>query len=906
MTWRSLQRHLKYLSEKEQERVHTAYRDAVSARSVQHVITEESAAMHSAHVMEILANVEADADTLCAQFLLATHGWQHDEVELDTKKYSPAVIELYKNLSVFHNDEIEHTSLNEWIAMLQHLLSTTKDDVRVIAIHLADRLHTVRTLTERASLGKVRPYVQETADVFTKIAARLGIRDWRCELEEYCTTLLDPAGHKRIAKLASEHEQRGAHVRTRLEEYLETVDCPIVDCVYESSPWPILQEQWEDGRHGTGRTNVAIICDTIEDCYRTLGILHARWQRLELSFQDFINTPAINGYRSLHTTLLFKKGLRGQCRIRTREMHEYAQRGILTRCFDGQSVGLMEYLPKRTTMPSAIKSHQATDFWESLQNDVLEEVHMVHGKGKTTVTLPPNTTVLDAAYALYGEQTFYAKSFFMNAEPVSLETTIVPGSIVEIETGRQLLVKRDWLNTIRTPRAENAIRTALSQASDEHKIKEGRILLQNIFTQRGRGYLEEFEEEKMTRRLKTIGLHSLKTAYIAIAEGKREAQDIYNTLFDVQEENVHRQVYAVNFTFQPHKHHTEEDVQHALQPFQKHLISSQTWYGYARRSIQKMYYRLTQKESIVLEQKLKEQGTHDLFVESKKERRTLSWAIACLLLIWGMDPVFANLLLMREISAIDLTIVRSVIFGVSSALFYIASLILSPLPVRGLPLKEKSLLYSGMLLFGTALFTYQALELIGPTQYISWILIGICVLSQRETKQKIHKRMLLFGTCIFICFSLCMAWLQQFPPIGVVYAILSSACWNSYTVYSARYQQESGVPIVARYPSFLLLLSSICLLCTLPLLPYSQLHTVSDTTLLLGGIFVLCFIVTQYILYYILILKRKTHQMVGTYTIPTLTTMLAEVAIFRTWVPLVLCILLLSVWWQYVHYRRLN
>ena len=339
MQWNEFRSHLRHMSEKDLAGVHEAYELGAKMHKDQKRRSGEPYFHHPVAVAIMLAGLGADADTIAAALL-------HDTLE-DTpltlaqieQKFGKTVSELVDGVTKLTRVDIgEKPTLNEQIETLRKMFQVMQKDVRIIVIKLMDRLHNMQT-AEFLPEEKRRALIKETMEVYVKIADRLSMQDVRDELESLCLALLEPDKYVLLNDLRQHNEERGGKV---MQTMMQTLGKKRPDTLhhvalnYEHKKWSKLQIQLDmEGAAATGVSSLIIvfICKNTDDCYQMMGVLHQLWQRETLSFQDFINSPMINGYKGLHTTIILENGVRVRCKIRTKEMHEYAHKGISSLCF---------------------------------------------------------------------------------------------------------------------------------------------------------------------------------------------------------------------------------------------------------------------------------------------------------------------------------------------------------------------------------------------------------------------------------------------------------------------------------------------------------------------------------------------------------------------------------------------
>ncbi len=369
---------------------------------------------------------------------------------------------------------------------LRKMLIAMSQDIRVIIIKLADRVHNIRTL-QYVPEAKRRITAKETLEIYAPIAHRLGIRAFKEELEDRSISFLDPVAYQDIEKKL---EEQGS----RRQDFLMQIKDKITKRVHET-----VGEAKVDGRiksvHGIYRKMfiggknfdeiydiyaVRIIVDTVIDCYNCLGIVHDMYHSIPGRFKDYISTPKPNMYQSLHTTLIGSEGIPFEVQIRTWEMHRNAEYGIAAhwkykmgrddRDVDNRLVWI------RQMLESQQESGNAGDIVQDIKSDLVpEEVFVLTPKG-TVVCLPKGATVIDFAYAIHSAVGNKMTGAKVNGRIVSIDYVVKTGEIVEILTSSQQGKgpSRDWLKIVRTGAARTKIRAWFKKEKRDENIVAGK------------------------------------------------------------------------------------------------------------------------------------------------------------------------------------------------------------------------------------------------------------------------------------------------------------------------------------------------------------------------------------------------------------------------------------------------
>ncbi|MBR6781267.1 MAG: bifunctional (p)ppGpp synthetase/guanosine-3',5'-bis(diphosphate) 3'-pyrophosphohydrolase [Clostridia bacterium] len=402
---------------------------------------------------------------------------------------------------------------NEQAENLRKLLLAMSEDIRVIIIKLADRLHNMRTIQYQPE-QKRRDISLETIEIYAPIAHRLGIRPVKDELEDLAIANLDPVAYAEIERALAEQEP------LRME-FLEDIKARVSERVAE-----IVDKAEVSGRiktvHGIYRKMymhgkefeeiydiyaIRIIVDTVGDCYNCLGVIHDMFKPIPGRFKDYISTPKPNMYQSLHTTLIGKEGIPFEVQIRTWEMHKTAEYGIAAhwkyKLGYSNSTHQAQAIEKGLGWVTHIletqsESGDASDIVTAIKSDIVrEEVYVFTPKGDV-MSLPAGSTVIDFAYSIHSAVGNKMTGAKVDKRMVPLDYTLKNGEIVEVITTAQADKgpSRDWLKIVRTSEARSKIRAWFKKERREENIVEGRQSFEREI-RRSNIRLSEEQEKKL-------------------------------------------------------------------------------------------------------------------------------------------------------------------------------------------------------------------------------------------------------------------------------------------------------------------------------------------------------------------------------------------------------------------------
>ena len=415
---------------------------------------------------------------------------------------------------------------------IRKMFIAMNQDVRVIIIKLADRLHNMRTLQHMPPY-KQREKSLETLEIYAPIAHRLGIRSVKDELEDLAIHYLDPIAYKEIEDSLSMKTSEGnifledikSQIRAKLEPIMNNVQ--ITSRV--KSVHGIFRKVYIKGKNFEEIYDiyaVRIIVDTMIDCYNALGIVHDMFTPLPGRFKDYISTPKPNMYQSLHTTVLSKKGIPFEIQIRTWEMHRTAEYGSaahwkykLGKGGKDEIDSSLQWIHKM--LENGDSADNAEDMVSSIKGDLsVDEIYVFTPKGDVK-SLPKGSTVIDFAYAIHSAVGNKMTGAKVDGRIVPLDTTLKTGQVVEVITSNQpgKGPSRDWLGIVKTGEARSKIRSWFKKEKRDENIVHGKSVLEHEFK---RNYLR-FEGDKYLAFVKKIAerqhFDSIEDFYAAIGYG---------------------------------------------------------------------------------------------------------------------------------------------------------------------------------------------------------------------------------------------------------------------------------------------------------------------------------------------------------------------------------------------------
>jgi guanosine-3',5'-bis(diphosphate) 3'-pyrophosphohydrolase len=495
---------------------------------------------HPLEVADILADLRLDVVTIAAGLL-------HDIVE-DTPNTIEKVRELFGE-PVAHVVEgvtklsaLQFASSEERQAeSFRKMLLAMVDDIRVILVKLADRLHNMRTLHHLPEDRRTR-IAQETRDIYAPLANRLGMSKIKNELEELAFRHLEPAAYQAL-RIEVERKRKATEglidsLRRQLEARLKDAQLAVVRIDGRIKRlWSIhqkLQRQRISLDQVYDFIALRVITTSVKDCYGVLGIIHQMWSPVPGRFKDFIAMPRPNGYQSLHTSVLGDGGVPFEVQIRTEEMHRIAEEGIAAhwkykegRVGADRDEQYFAWLRRLLELQQEVRDPQ--EFMQNLRIELYpEEVYIFTPKGEVK-SLPRGATPVDFAYFIHTDIGHQCVGAHVNGRMVPLRTRLNNGDIVEILTQPGHTPSRDWLNFVATSRARNKIRHFIQLEEKSRSVDLGRRLFEKD-TRRFALDRTLLTEDALSRIASEFGLPKVEDLYAAVGYGKVTTRTILTRL----------------------------------------------------------------------------------------------------------------------------------------------------------------------------------------------------------------------------------------------------------------------------------------------------------------------------------------------------------------------------------------
>ena len=446
-----------------------AYKFALNAHVNQKRDSGDPYLIHPVAVADILCDLKLDSATIATGLL-------HDTIE-DTKatyntvkeEFGKEVADLVDGVTKISQLEGKASTISKAENFRKLILATSKD-IRVLLVKLADRLHNMRTLSSIKDSLKRKRIAKETMEIYAPLADRMGMNHIRDELEDLSFSELNPEARKLIVDRLSlnkiDRDNNFQEISKIFEKILNNNDIKSKIVGREKTPfsiWRKIQSKRISLEQLTDVIGFRIVVDKVETCYRVLGIFHSNWSTIPGKFKDYISTPKINNYKSIHTAIIGPRNERVEIQIRTREMHDFARRGIASHWLYKSSEKLnhptlKEYDWLRDLVEIIEKGATPEDFFEYTKLQMFQDNVFCFTPTGEVIQLPKNATPIDFAYAVHtkvGDSTIGCE---INGNNSPLQSILRNGDLVNILVSKKVSPSLHWLTLTKTGKARAAIR----------------------------------------------------------------------------------------------------------------------------------------------------------------------------------------------------------------------------------------------------------------------------------------------------------------------------------------------------------------------------------------------------------------------------------------------------------------
>ncbi len=529
-----------------------AYRYAEAAHAGQKRASGEAYFIHPCAVAQILIELGLDSATVAAAFL-------HDVIE-DTpvteedirREFGDEILLLVSGVTKL--DKIVFKSREEEEAEnFRKIFVAMAKDIRVIIIKLADRLHNMRSLNFLSKERQIK-MAQETLDIYTPLAGRLGISQIKCELEDLCLKYLEPEAYEFLVEnIHQKLYERHNFVDFVVKEIKNILDESKIEGEVFGRPkhfysiYKKMKTQNKTLDQIYDLTAVRVIVGTVDECYEVLGKIHKKWKPIPGRIKDYIATPKANMYQSLHTTVVTNFGQAFEIQIRTFEMHRIAEFGIAAhwkykekKSEDSAFTERLSWIREVLDWEGGLKDSK--DFMQSLKTELYSNELLVFTPKGKVISLPKDATPIDFAYAIHSEIGNHCTGARVNSKIVPLNTTLQTGDVVEILTSPSSKGPSwDWLKIVKSSSARAKIKQFFKREMKEENVKIGKSMLEEEARRRGYKLSDILTDESFAKISERFSFFSQDEMFASVGYGAITVNQILFRLIDFYRREVPKQ-----------------------------------------------------------------------------------------------------------------------------------------------------------------------------------------------------------------------------------------------------------------------------------------------------------------------------------------------------------------------------
>jgi len=446
-----------------------AYDFAVRAHDKQKRDEGSPYIIHPIAVANILTELKLDSATIATGLLHDTIEDTHATYKTIEKEFGKEVADLVDGvtkISEFENQAVSNSKAENF----RKLILATSKDIRVLLVKLADRLHNMRTMHFVTNKEKQIRKAKETMEIYSPLADRMGMNRIRDELEDLSFDILNPEARKlikdRLDKIKDNNLINYNSVLSEFENLLKENNINFEIFSREKTPfsiWRKIQKKRTSLEQITDIIGFRIILDDVESCYKTLGFFHSKWNCIPGKFKDYISSPKINKYKSIHTAIIGPNKRPIEIQLRTKQMHEFAQRGIASHwkyksSEKFNSLTWKEYDWLADLVEIIDKNENPEDYYEYTKLQMFQENVFCFTPKGSVIKLPKEATPIDFAYAVHTQIGDTAIGCEINGKESALQSVLLNGDVVKIITSKKVSPSLHWLTSTKTGKARAAIR----------------------------------------------------------------------------------------------------------------------------------------------------------------------------------------------------------------------------------------------------------------------------------------------------------------------------------------------------------------------------------------------------------------------------------------------------------------
>lgn len=536
-----------YKPEADFEMVKKAYEFAELHHRPQKRSSGEPYIIHPLNVASTLIKLRMDEESVIAGLLhdvIEDCDVLPDEVEKEfTSSIAQIVVGCTKISKIKFKTKEESQAEN-----FRKMVVAMAKDIRVIIVKLADRMHNMRTL-QYVSKEKQIKKAQETLDIYVPLASRLGINSVKSELEDLCLRFLHPEIYYRLAeKVAMKKEDRESYIKDTIDHVVEKLDEYAVKAEVKGRPKHFYSIYKKMTHRGVDFEQIQdllafrLIVPNITECYKALGIIHSHFKPVPGRFKDYIAIPKVNGYQSLHTTVIGPQAERIEIQIRTNEMHEIAETGVAAHWkykeSGKQGLGKLKWVEELMEYNQSVDS--SSEFMDVVKNDLdVGGIFIFTPKGDVK-ELRYGATALDFAYSIHTEVGNKCVGAKVNGKMVPLKYRLKSGDTVDVLTSKSQTPSKDWLKIVKSSRAKTKIKQWLLKVDRDRHRELGEEILEKAL----KGYETSIKalskKNEFKKALDELNAKNMEELYIHISSGRNNVKHVLKLIpsIDYKEEEA--------------------------------------------------------------------------------------------------------------------------------------------------------------------------------------------------------------------------------------------------------------------------------------------------------------------------------------------------------------------------------
>lgn len=520
----------------DEDTLNRAYVYAVQKHGSQTRASGDPYFSHPVEVAGVLTKYKLDQSTIITALLHDTIEDTDATLEEIRKLFGPEVARLVDGVTKLTRIQLQ-SDQSKQAENFRKLLLAMSEDIRVLLVKLADRLHNMRTLHFIKNPEKRRRIALETIEIYAPLAERIGMQEFKTELEENAFAELHPDAHDSIVARLRYLEEQGTglveRIMAELRRCLSDHGVSAELSGREKSPYSIWRKMQRKDVAFEQLSDIMafrVTVDTMEDCYRALGVLHSAYPMVPGRFKDYISTPKPNGYRSLHTGVIGPERHRIEIQIRTRDMHQVAEMGVAAHWSykqGGPSTDGRQYRWVRELLEILEHASNPDEFLEHTKLEMFQDQVFCFTPKGDLVALPRGATPVDFAYSVHSEVGDTCVGAKVNGRMVPLRSELQNGDQVEIVTSPKQTPNPEWERFVVTGRARARIRRYVRGQQRDQNIELGRKILTQAFRQEG----YELSDKGLHGVLKRFKADSLDDIFCAVGEGQYTGHDVVTAVY---------------------------------------------------------------------------------------------------------------------------------------------------------------------------------------------------------------------------------------------------------------------------------------------------------------------------------------------------------------------------------------